>query len=72
MKKLSKVLFILAFISLFMAVGAMDNGDVTLTVGMVWGVVSVVGAGVFGRIGELYSAERRKAEKADTEQVSLF
>ena len=55
MKKLSKILFILAFISLFMAVGAMDNGDVTLTVGMVWGVCSVVGAGVFGYIGGLCS-----------------
>ena len=60
MKKLSKVLFILAFISLFMAVGAMDNEDVTLTVGMIWGVMSVVSAGVFGRIGELYSKERLK------------
>ena len=57
MKKLSKVLFILAFISLFMAVGAMDNGDVTLTVGMVWGVCSVVGAGVFGYLGELINKE---------------
>jgi len=57
MKKISKVLFALAFISLFCAVGAMDNGDVTLTVGMIWGVVSVVGAAVFGRIGELYSKE---------------
>ena len=60
MKKLSRVLFILAFISLFMAVGAMDNEDVTLTVGMIWGVMSVVSAGVFGRIGELYSKERLK------------
>jgi len=55
MKKISKVLFILAFISLFCAVGAMDNEDVTLTVGMIWGVVSVVGAGVFGYIGGLCS-----------------
>ena len=55
MKKLSRVLFILAFISLFMAVGAMDNEDVSITAGMIWGVVSVVSAGVFGRIGELYS-----------------
>jgi len=55
MKKLSKVLFILSFISLFMAVGAMDNGDVTLTVGMIWGVVSVVGAAVFGKLGGLCS-----------------
>ena len=60
MKKLSKVLFILAFISLFMAVGAMDNEDVTLTVGMIWGVVSVVSAGVFGYFGELYSKESLK------------
>ena len=57
MKKLSKVLFILAFISLFCAVGAMDNEDVTLTVGMIWGVMSVVSAGVFGYFGELYSKE---------------
>ena len=57
MKKISKVLFILAFISLFCAVGAMDNEDVTLTIGMIWGVMSVVSAGVFGRIGELYSKE---------------
>ena len=57
MKKFSKVLFILAFISLFCAVGAMDNEDVTLTVGMVWGAVSIVGAGVFGYFGELYSKE---------------
>lgn len=57
MKKLSKILFILSFISLFCAVGGMDNGDVTLAVGMVWGAVSVVGAGVFGYLGELYSKE---------------
>jgi len=55
MKKISKVLFILAFISLFCAVGAMDNEDVTLTVGMIWGVVSVVGAAVFGKLGGLCS-----------------
>ena len=53
MKKLSKILFILCFISLFMAVGGMDNGDVTLTAGMIWGAVSVVGAGVFGKAGGL-------------------
>ncbi len=53
MKKLSKVLFILAFISLFCAVGAMDNGDVTLATGMVWGAISVVGAAVFGKLGGL-------------------
>ena len=53
MKKLSKLLFILSFISLFMAVGGMDNGDVTLTAGMIWGAVSVVGAGVFGKLGGL-------------------
>ena len=60
MKKLSKVLFILAFISLFCAVGAMDNEDVSITAGMIWGVVSVVSAGVFGYFGELYSKERLK------------
>jgi hypothetical protein len=48
MKKLSKLLFILSFISLFCAVGGMDNGDVTLTAGMIWGVCSVASAGVFG------------------------
>lgn len=48
MKKLSKLLFILSFVSLFMAVGAMDNEDVTLTAGMIWGVCSVASAGVFG------------------------
>ena len=55
MKKLSKLLFILCFISLFMAVGGMDNGDVTLTTGMVWGAISVVGAAVFGKLGGLCS-----------------
>ena len=59
MKKLSKILFILCFISLFMAVGGMDNGDVTLTAGMIWGAVSVVGAAVFGYLGGLYSKECR-------------
>ena len=53
MKKLSRVLFILAFISLFMAVGGMDNEDVSITAGMIWGVCSVVGAAVFGKIGGL-------------------
>ena len=53
LKKLSKILFVLSFISLFMAVGGMDNGDVTLAVGMVWGGCSVVGAGVFGKLGGL-------------------
>lgn len=53
MKKLSKLLFILCFISLFMAVGGMDNGDVTLATGMVWGAISVVGAAVFGKLGGL-------------------
>lgn len=53
MKKLSKLLFILSFISLFMAVGGMDNGDVTLATGMVWGAISVVGAAVFGKVGGL-------------------
>lgn len=57
MKKLSKLLFILSFISLFCAVGGMDNGDVTLTAGMIWGAISVVGAAVFGYLGELYSKE---------------
>ena len=53
MKKISKVLFVLSFISLFMAVGGMDGGNVSITVGMVWGMLSVVGAGVFGRMGGL-------------------
>lgn len=57
LKKLSKLLFILSFISLFMAVGGMDNGDVTLATGMVWGGCSIVGAAVFGYLGELYSKE---------------
>lgn len=57
MKKISKVLFILAFISLFMAIGIIDNGDIPLTAGMVWGVVSVVGMAVFGYFGGLYNKE---------------
>lgn len=40
-----------------MAVGGMDNGDVTLVTGMIWGVCSVVGAGVFGYFGGLYNKE---------------
>lgn len=62
MKKLSKLLFILCFISLFCAVGGMDNGDVTLTVGMVWGAVSVVGAAVFGYLGGLICKRSVKIE----------
>ena len=60
MKKLSKILFILCLISLFMAVGAIDGGNVSLTIGMIWGGVSVVCLGVFGYTGELYSKERLK------------
>jgi hypothetical protein len=62
MKKLSKILFILSFISLFMAVGGIDNGDIPLTAGMIWGVCSVIGAGVFGYLGELISKECKKIE----------
>lgn len=43
MKKISKVLFVLSFISLFCAVGGMDGGNVSITVGMIWGIVSVIG-----------------------------
>lgn len=53
MKKISKFLFILSFISLFCAVGGMDGGSISITVGMVWGLLSIVGAAVFGRMGGL-------------------
>lgn len=53
MKKISKFLFILSFVSLFMAVGGMDCNNVSIACGMVWGLASVVGAAVFGRMGGL-------------------
>ena len=53
MKKLSKFLFVLALISLFMAVGAIDGGNVSLTIGMIWGGLSVIMLAVFGKVGGL-------------------
>ena len=48
MKKLSKILFVLALISLFMAVGAIDGNNVSLSIGMIWGGLSVIMLAVFG------------------------
>ena len=53
MKKLSKILFVLCLISLFMAVGAIDGGNVSLHIGMVWGGLSVIMLAVFGKVGGL-------------------
>ena len=60
MKKLSKILFVLCLVSLFMAAGAIDGGNVSLHIGMVWGGLSVIMLAVFGYTGELYSKERLK------------
>ena len=53
MKKLSKFLFVLCLISLFMAVGAIDGNNVSLSIGMIWGGLSVIMLAVFGKVGGL-------------------
>ena len=53
MKKLSKLLFVLCLISLFMAVGAIDGNSISLTGGMIWGGLSVIMLAVFGKVGGL-------------------
>ena len=53
MKKLSKILFVLCLVSLFCAVGAIDGNNVSLTIGMIWGGLSVIMLAAFGKVGGL-------------------